>query len=96
VGTPEELRDRIAGRPVLQVTLKEVTQETIEALRRLKQIAEINVNNSAPMLTITLDDIRSATPEVVRSIVYTGGKVLSVNVLRPSLEEAYLKLVKEE
>lgn len=96
VGTPDELRDRIAGQHALQVTLKKLNQKIIEAVREIKQVREVNVDNSASRLIITLDDVKSATPEVVRSVVYAGGMVLSVNVLRPSLEEAYLKLVKEE
>jgi len=96
VGSPDELRDSIAGQPVLQVTLKKLNQKVIEAVKELKQVKEVDVDDSASMLIITLDDVRSATPEVVRSIVYAGGMVLSVNALRPSLEEAYLKLIKEE
>ncbi len=96
VGTPDELRDRIAGQPALQVTLRKLNQKIIEAVREIKQVREVNVDKSASGLIITLDDVKSATPKVVRSVVYAGGMVLSVNVLRPSLEEAYLKLVKEE
>jgi hypothetical protein len=32
----------------------------------------------------------------VKKIVEANGSILGVNILRPSLEEAYLKLVKEE
>jgi hypothetical protein len=32
----------------------------------------------------------------VRSVVENGGLIKSVGLLEPSLEEAYLKLVKEE
>lgn len=96
VGTPDELRDRIAGQPILQITLKELNQKIIGAVKELNQVREVNVDDSGSRLMITLDDAQSATPDVVRSIVYADGMVLSVNVLRPSLEEAYLKLVKEE
>ena len=96
VGSPDELRDKIAGQPVLQVTVKKLNREIIEAVKNLKQVKELDVDNSTSRMRITLDDVRSTTPEVVRNIVYAGGKVLSVNALRPSLEEAYLKLVKEE
>ncbi len=96
VGSPDELRDKIAGQPVLQVTVKKLNREIIDAVKNLKQIKELDVDNSTSRMRITLDDVRSTTPEVVRNIVYAGGKVLSVNALRPSLEEAYLKLVKEE
>jgi len=96
VGSPDELRDKIAGQPTLQVAVKKLNQKIIEAVKKLEQVKEVNVDDSASRLIITLDDIKSATPEVVRSIVYAGGMILSVNALRPSLEEAYLKLVKEE
>lgn len=96
VGSPDELRDKIAGQPVLQVTVKKLNQRIIQAVKDLKQVKEVDVDNSASKLIITLDDLKSATPEVVRNIVYAGGMVFSVNALRPSLEEAYLKLVKEE
>lgn len=96
VGTPDELRDKITGQPILQITLMKLNQKIINAVRELKLVKEVNVDNSATRLMITVDDIKSATPEVVKSIVYAGGMVLSVNILRPSLEEAYLELVKEE
>jgi len=96
VGTPDELRDRITGQPTLQVTLMKLNQKIVEAVKKLDHVREISVDNSTSRLIITLDDVQSATPEVVRSIVYAGGMILSVNILRPSLEEAYLRLVKGE
>ena len=96
VGTPDELRDKIAGQPTLEVTLKKLNQKIVESVRGLNNVLEVNVDDSASRLMVTLDDVQSATPDVVKSIVNAGGMVLSVNTLRPSLEEAYLKLVKEE
>ena len=96
VGTPEALRDKIAGQPVLEVRLKKIDQKIVEAVRELKQVREVDVDDSATRLLITVDDVKSAAPEVVRSIVYADGMVFSVKILRPSLEEAYLKLVREE
>jgi ABC-type multidrug transport system ATPase subunit len=95
VGTPDELRDRIAGQPVLEVVLKEVNQSIIEAVKRLEQVGGVRFDEAKSSLMITLNDAESATPEVVKGIVGVDGKVLSVNVVRPSLEEVYLKLMKE-
>ena len=95
VGTPDELRDKIAGQPILEVTLKKLNQKIVEAVRELNHVLEVNVDDSASKLIVTLDDVQSVTPDVVKNIVHAGGMVLSVNTLRPSLEEAYLKLVKE-
>lgn len=95
VGTPDELRDRIAGQPILRVELKETNRKIIDAVRGLKQVREVSVDSSRLNLLVAIDDSVLATPEVVRSIVYAGGMVLSANMVRPSLEEAYLKLLKE-
>jgi len=83
-------------RNTLQVTLTNLNSKIVEAVKELKKVKEVNVDEDASRLTITLDDAQSTTPNVIRSIVYAGGMVLSVNVLRPSFEEAYLKLVREE
>jgi ABC-2 type transport system ATP-binding protein len=96
VGTPEELRDRIAGKPKLQVTLRKVDQTIVQAVRAVEQVREIHADEDAANMTITVDDLSETTPEIVSRIVHAGGLVLSVATLRPSLEEAYLKLVREE
>jgi len=47
-------------------------------------------------LTIHVDDVKTNTPEIVKNIVYAGGLTLSVETLRPSFEEAYLKIIGRE
>lgn len=96
IGTPDELRERIAGHPVIQITLKTVNHKIINAAKNHSQTKEINVDEQTGRLMITVDDPKSATPEIVRDIADVDGKILSVNVLKPSLEEAYLKLIKED
>ncbi len=95
VGTIDELGRRVGAEPSLAIKLKELNQKILEAVRELKQVRHVYPDDADGRLTITVDDVYSATPEVVRSIVYANGMILSVNVVRPSLEEAYLKLVKE-
>lgn len=95
VGTPKELEIRIAGQAILQVTLKRLDPKIIEAVREFKDVRQVNVDHSAARLMIAVDDIESATPEVIRRIVHADGMVLSASVVRPSLEEVYLRLVNE-
>jgi hypothetical protein len=92
----DELRDRIAGKPKVQINLKKLDQKIVEAAKRASHVERVDVDKSATNLTIVLDDFSSGAPEVVKSIVDAGGLVLSVYAIRPSLEEAYLKMVKEE
>ncbi len=94
MGTPEELQSRIAGKPILRVELKKLDQAIINAVKEVEQVGEISADHATGTLSITLD-LAEATPEIVRRIVQAGGMVLAVNTLRPSLEEAYLKLIRE-
>jgi ABC-2 type transport system ATP-binding protein len=95
IGTPDELREKISDQPVIQINLKRVTPKIVTTVKANKQTREVNVNQQESNLMISVEDARSATPEIVRAIVEAEGQILSVNVLRPSLEEAYLKLIKE-
>jgi ABC-2 type transport system ATP-binding protein len=95
IGTPDELQDTMAGKPPLQVFLKSSDNGIVKAVEKVKGVRNVDVDNVAGKLLITVDDLMESTPEIVRSIVHSGGMILSVKVLRPSLEEAYLKLIKE-
>ncbi len=90
-GSPKELCEKVAGSPVLQITLKKLDQRIIEVVKKLKQVKEVKVRGSS--LIIDVDNINLVTPEIIKRIVYVNGMILSVNILYPSLEEAYLKLV---
>jgi ABC-2 type transport system ATP-binding protein len=94
IGSPDELRERITTHPIIQVDLTEVTGRIIQALKANRKVKEVNTKPEEPSLLVSVEDIRGATPEVVRSIVEADGQILSVNSFRPSLEEAYLKLIK--
>lgn len=94
VGTPDELRNSASHSPVLQITFAELNQNIVESVRNLPGVKEVKIEGSRNGLLVTLNDADRLTPEVVRNAVQAGGMILSVNVLRPTLEEAYLKLVK--
>jgi ABC-2 type transport system ATP-binding protein len=94
IGTPDELRSKISSRPVIQVRLVQVTPKIVSAVKANSHTKEVNVKQDEGTLLISVEDARVATPEIVGAIYEEKGQILSVNALRPSLEEAYLKLVK--
>ncbi len=96
IGTPNELREKISPQPIIQIGLKYIDSKIVSLVKKIELVKEVNVNNDEAMLTIKVADARSDTPEIVNSVVKSGGQILSVNIFRPSLEETYLKLIKEE
>jgi len=93
IGSPEELRNKIAGTPLLEIRLRKADERIVRSVEALEQVSGVSLDADPGRMVISLDDVEAATPLVVRSVVEAGGMVLSVNVVEPSLEEAYLKLV---
>jgi ABC-2 type transport system ATP-binding protein len=94
VGTPDELRQRISQKPVIEVTLKQVSPAIVKAIDGSSAAEEVKQQENK--LLVSVKDANVATPEIVRAIVAANGDILAVNALKPSLEEAYLKLIKGE
>ncbi len=92
VGSPDELRQKTNEKPLVEVTLKQVSAKILNALDCTDAVE--GVKQQENKLLISVKDTAAATPEIVRSIVAADGDVLAVNALKPSLEEAYLKLIK--
>ena len=95
VGSPEELKAKINGRPTIQIRLKNLDVKILDGLRQLEAVKEVTVQNQ-DQLILTLSDMDNDVPNVVRSIGQSGGMVLSVNNSQPTLEETYLRLIRGE
>ena len=94
-GSVEDLRKKLHGAPELEVSLEEVNDKLIKATAKLEGVKAVNVTVKGT-LVYDLDDPEARTPDIVRNLVRAGGRVRSVNILRPSLEATYLELTKEE
>jgi ABC-type multidrug transport system ATPase subunit len=95
-GTLDELRKKTNVQTTIQVGLVEVTPSIVLATKSLGFVKKVEVNSEQAILNVSVDDACASTPEIVSEIVAEKGRVLSVNVLQPSLEETYLKLIQEE
>ena len=96
VGTPDGLRNKISGTPTVEVSLETVNSKLVEAVKNVSEVKQVTIDEESCKLTATMQNIQLVTPKIVKSLVEAGGLILGVKVVRPSLEEAYLKLIKEE
>ena len=91
VGTPEELERSVRGRKTV-VRLRHVNDAILGAVKKLSLGS---VTREDDRLTIDVVDPEEENPAIVRAIVEAGGDVESLSVLGSTLEDAYLKLVRE-
>jgi ABC-2 type transport system ATP-binding protein len=92
VGTPEELETSVQGRKTV-IQLKQVNDAIVSALKNLRLR---NMTIEGRRLTVDVVDPEDENPPMVRAIDGAGGDIVSVSVVNSTLEDAYLKLVREQ
>jgi len=91
VGTPEELERSVHGRRTV-IQLRQVSEVILDSLKRLEVKNLVREGNK---LTVDVVNPEEENPNMINAIVTAGGRIETVTVTSSSLEEAYLKLVKE-
>jgi ABC-2 type transport system ATP-binding protein len=91
--TPTALRRQLYQRTVV-FHLKQVEPRIVERVRELPFIRTVMEREGK--LLVALDDPEEDNPKIVRTLVEAGAEVQFVGELRRSLEDIYLKLIKEE
>jgi ABC-2 type transport system ATP-binding protein len=91
LGTPEELERSVRGR----VTVVQLEQANEAALAAVKKLQLGNVAADGPKLTIEVANPEKENASILEAIFKAGGRVQSVNIVGSTLEDAYLKLVRE-
>ena len=92
VGTPEELEKSVRGRRTV-LRLRKVDETILNALRKLDVRNLVQDGNT---LTVDVQDPDEENADMVEAIVGAGGRVATVTVLSGTLEDAYLKLVRDQ
>jgi ABC-2 type transport system ATP-binding protein len=90
-GTPAELEGSVTRRKTV-VQLEQVTDAILTALKNLP-VGDVSVDGNK--LTIDVKNPEAENAAIVRAITLAGGQIQSVSITGSSLEDAYLKLVKD-
>ncbi|MEM0298964.1 MAG: ABC transporter ATP-binding protein [Thermoplasmata archaeon] len=91
VDTPQNLERSLSKRQTV-IILEEVNDKIINAIKTLNPK---NVEKEGNKLIIELNNPEKETPFIISAIVSAGGKIKSVNETSATLEDVYLKLVRE-
>ena len=91
VGTPEELEQSVHGRKTV-IEMRQVSEAVLDSLKKLKVKNLVRKDNK---LTFDVLDPMEENPDIVDAVVSAGGRIETVTVTSSSLEEAYMKLVRE-
>jgi ABC-2 type transport system ATP-binding protein len=92
VDSPKNLERSLYNRKTI-VHLDTVTIAITTALERVGAVKNVRISDNK--LILDIDNPEKDNPEVVRAIVGAGGNIQYVTELRSTLEDVYLKLIRE-
>ncbi len=92
VDSPKNLERSLYNRKTI-VYLDSVTSMVLDAVKGLSAVK--NLKTSDNKLILEIDNPEKDNPELVRAIVAAGGNIQFVTELRSTLEDVYLKLIRE-
>ncbi len=91
IGTPDELERSVHGRSTV-ITLEQVNDAILNALKKLS-LRNLTVDGNK--ITFDVVDPDEENSPVVEALVLAGAHVRAINVVGSTLEDTYLKLVRE-
>ncbi|MEW6635964.1 MAG: ABC transporter ATP-binding protein [Actinomycetota bacterium] len=102
VGTPQELRRAAFGGELISLSLRgDIGDlgEPLSALERVGRLSEVReesgVSGTISHARLLVEDADIALPKVFRALDSTGASALSADVLIPSFDEVFFRLVQE-
>jgi len=92
IGSPESLARGLQTRKTV-VQLQQVSPKLLASVEKLHAVKDARTVDN--QLVLDMDEPERDNPDVVRTIVEAGGRVQYVTELRSTLEDVYLKMIKE-
>jgi ABC-2 type transport system ATP-binding protein len=92
VGSVDALRSGTSGKHTT-VRLERATEEIAAAVRA--RLGNRQVQISGDRLIVEVTDPDRENPEIVAAVIGAGGRIREISQLSPSLEDVYLKLIRE-
>ena len=90
-GSPADLEKSVRGRRTV-IQLREANDAVLAAVKRVSVGDAVRSENR---ITVEVTDPEGQNPGIVRAIVAAGGDIQSISIVGSSLEDAYLKLVRD-
>ncbi len=92
VDSPKNLEHSLYNRKTI-VHLESISIAVLAAVKQLGSVKSVKTSDNK--LVLDIDNPEKDNPELIRAIVQAGGNIQYVTELRSTLEDVYLKLIRE-
>jgi ABC-2 type transport system ATP-binding protein len=94
-GSVTDLRREMGAVPKIEITLASPSSSYAAAVGRVDGVEGVEAGNGGLKLSVSTRDAEGTAPRVIEALVRGGAAVREARIALPSLEEAYLALIKE-
>ncbi len=94
LGSVEELSERILGPPKVRLLLSEFKEGILEGILSVDGV--ISLERRGREILIEVKDPEEVIPDISETVVRAGGRILEISVLRPTLEELFVRVLEDE
>jgi ABC-2 type transport system ATP-binding protein len=95
MGTVDDLRRKMGAVPRIEITLASASPAYAGALKRVEGVEGVEAAGGGLRLSVATKDTDGTAPRVIATLIGAGAAVREARIALPSLEEAYLSLIKE-
>jgi ABC-2 type transport system ATP-binding protein len=88
LGTPAELKRKVMGGDVIEAEVSDLSEKSFKALEAAKFVLQVKKHENT--LTILVGNGAEAVPRVVELVDANGGKVRSLTLREPTLDDVFL------
>ena len=88
VGAPEELKATLKGRDVIDLRLDAPNESLVPEMTEIEEVEDAHFEGD--VLRVVLSNGRVLLPHIINVVTAKGGKIQSVNLKEPSLEDVFL------
>ena len=92
IASPEDLKKGLWSRKTA-IQLHNLNDTILTTVKQLDSVKSFQTMDNK--LILEVDDPEKENPSIIEAIIKAGGKIVFVTEVRPSLEDVYLKLIKE-
>ncbi|MDG6996986.1 MAG: ATP-binding cassette domain-containing protein [Nitrososphaerota archaeon] len=88
IGSPKELKESIGG-DIIEIEVQDGTTDLSSAITSVQHVLDVRKTNSKYRIKAELGE--QTAPAVLEAMRLGGGKVVSISIVKPSLDQAYLE-----
>ncbi len=93
----ENLRQKVTPKRMIKISLVELKPKIIKTVERFSDVEKVEREGNKLVVVLSADvNLDVVEPEIVEAIIKNGGRIRTVSIAEPDLEDVFLRILEAE